>query len=127
MLEKQGCRSWSLRHHRSWTAGVATQPPSMPPGNICPTSSPTSSSISRFNLAFIIMISSALRTDNGPEFLGEAFTEWAKGQGMAIQYIQPGKPNQNAHIERFNRTFREEVLDQYLFRRLEDIREAAWW
>jgi putative transposase len=50
-----------------------------------------------------------LRTDNGPEFLGEAFVAWAKSQGMAIQYIQPGKPNQNAYIERFNRTFREEV------------------
>ena len=48
--------------------------------------------------------------------------------GMAIQYIQPGKPNQNAYIERFNRTFREEVLDQHLFLRLEDGREAAhWW
>lgn len=34
-----------------------------------------------------------LRTDNGPEFLGEAFTEWAKEAGMAIRYIQPGKPN----------------------------------
>ena len=50
-----------------------------------------------------------LRTDNGPEFLGEDFVQWAKGQGMAIQYIQPGKPNQNAFIERFNRTFREEA------------------
>lgn len=68
-----------------------------------------------------------LRTDNGPEFLGEAFVQWAKDQGMAIQYIQPGKPNQNAFIERFNRTFREEVLDQHLFVRLEDVREAAWW
>lgn len=68
-----------------------------------------------------------LRTDNGPEFLGETFVQWAKGQGMAIQYIQPGKPNQNAFIERFNRTFREEVLDQHLFARLEDVREAAWW
>jgi putative transposase len=68
-----------------------------------------------------------LRTDNGPEFLGEAFVQWAKNHGMAIQYIQPGKPNQNAFIERFNRTFREEVLDQHLFVRLKDVREAAWW
>ena len=68
-----------------------------------------------------------LRTDNGPEFLGEAFTAWAKAAGMAIQYIQPGKPNQNAYIERFNRTYREEVLDQYLFTSLEHVREATWW
>jgi len=68
-----------------------------------------------------------LRTDNGPEFLGEAFVQWAKANGMAIQYIQPGKPHQNASIERFNRTFRHEVPDQHLFARLEDVREAAWW
>ena len=68
-----------------------------------------------------------LRTDNGPEFLGEAFVQWAKLNGMAIRYIQPGKPNQNAYIERFNRTFREEVLDQHLFTRLDDVREAAYW
>ena len=68
-----------------------------------------------------------LRTDNGPEFLGAPFTEWAKANGMVIRYIQPGKPNQNAYIERFNRTFREEVLDQHMFVRLDDVREAAWW
>ncbi len=68
-----------------------------------------------------------LRTDNGPEFLGETFTAWAKDAGMAIQYIQPGKPNQNAYVERFNRTYREEVLDQYLFATLEDVREATYW
>jgi len=47
--------------------------------------------------------------------LGEVFVQSAKNRGMAIQYLQPGKPNQNAYIERFNRTFREEVLDQHLF------------
>ena len=69
-----------------------------------------------------------LRSDNGPEFLGEVFTQWAKANSVALQYIQPGKPNQNAYIERFNRNFREEVLDQHLFARLEDVREAThWW
>lgn len=57
-----------------------------------------------------------LRTDNGPEFLGEVFTSWAKAAGMAIQYIQPGKPNQNAYIERFNRTYRDELLDDRIQR-----------
>jgi len=68
-----------------------------------------------------------LRTDNGPEFLGEAFVQWAKSAGMAIQYIQPGKPNQNAFVERYNRTLRDELLDQHLFMRLEDVREAVYW
>lgn len=66
-----------------------------------------------------------LRSDNGPECLGEAFTAWAKANGVALQYIQPGKPNQNSYIERFKRTFREEVLDPHLFARMDDVREAA--
>lgn len=68
-----------------------------------------------------------LRTDNGPEFLGEVFTSWAKTVGMAIQYIQPGKPNQNAYVERFNRTYRDELLNQHLFTSLDDVREATYW
>lgn len=68
-----------------------------------------------------------LRTNNGPEFLGEAFVQWAKTAGMAIQYIQPGKPNQKAFVERFNRTLRDELLDQHLFVRLQDVREAFYW
>jgi putative transposase len=50
-----------------------------------------------------------------------------QANAMAVQYIQPGKPNQNAYVERFNRTFREEVLDQHLFARIDHVREVAWW
>jgi putative transposase len=52
---------------------------------------------------------------------------WAKFQRMAIQSSQTGKPNQNAYIERFNRALRQELLDQHLFARLDDVRDAAWW
>ena len=68
-----------------------------------------------------------LRVDNGPEFRGEVFTEWAEERGMTIRYIQPGKPNQNGYIERFNRTYRDEILDVYLFRNLNEVREATYW
>jgi transposase InsO family protein len=64
-----------------------------------------------------------IRSDNGPEFLGEGFVQWLKANGVVLRYIQPGRPNQNAYIERFNRTFREEVLYQHLFARPEDVRE----
>jgi putative transposase len=56
-----------------------------------------------------------LRTDNSHEGLGDTFFQWSKANGMATQYIQPKKPNQNAHIERFNRTSRDEIPDLYLF------------
>jgi putative transposase len=68
-----------------------------------------------------------LRTDNGPEFLSGEFVAWAESAGMSIQYIQPGEPNQNAYIERFNRTYRTEVLDLYLFRTLNEVREITHW
>lgn len=68
-----------------------------------------------------------LRVDNGPELLSGDFVAWAEEAGMMIQYIQPGEPNQNAYIERFNRTYREEVLDLYLFRNLDEVREATHW
>ena len=68
-----------------------------------------------------------LRTDNGPEFLSGEFVAWAESHGMMIHYIQPGEPNQNAYIERFNRTYRNELLDLYLFRNLSEVREATYW
>ena len=51
-----------------------------------------------------------IRVDNGPENLSKHFQQWAKGRNIEIQYIQPGKPAQNAYIERFNRTYREAVI-----------------
>jgi len=67
-----------------------------------------------------------LRTDNGPEFLGEVFVSWCEANGIFIDYIEPGKPNQNAFIERFNRSYRNEVLDTWLFRNLDEVRELSW-
>ncbi len=66
-----------------------------------------------------------LRTDNGPEFLGAEFTEWCEDHGIVIDYIEPGKPNQNAYIERFNRTFRHEVLNAYVFESLRQVRQIT--
>jgi putative transposase len=68
-----------------------------------------------------------LRVDNGPELISADFVAWAESNGMIIHYIQPGEPNQNAYIERFNRTYRNEVLDLYLFRDLEEVRETTYW
>ena len=63
---------------------------------------------------------------DGPEFLGETFVSWCKAHGIFIDYIEPGKPNQNAYIKRFNRSYRNEVLDTWLFRTLEEVRELTW-
>jgi len=69
-----------------------------------------------------------VRVDNGPELVADAFVAWCTAQRISLGYIQPGKPDQNAFIERFNRTYREEVLDAYLFDSLEQVRAIteAW-
>ena len=56
-----------------------------------------------------------IRTDNGPEFISQDYKDWCKDQDIERVYSEPGKPMQNGYVERFNRTFREDVLDAYLF------------
>jgi len=57
----------------------------------------------------------ALRCDNGPEYLSQTLVDWANKHRITLLYIQPGKPTQNAYIERFNRTARHEWLDMHQF------------
>lgn len=66
-----------------------------------------------------------MRCDNGPEFISQAFMDWCGSHEIRLRYIQPGKPNQNAFIERFNRTYRNEVLSSYLFEDLDQVREIT--
>lgn len=57
----------------------------------------------------------SVAVDNGPEFGGKALDEWAYGKGLRLNFIQPGKPQQNAYIESFNGKFRDECLNEYWF------------
>lgn len=66
-----------------------------------------------------------LRMDNGPELVSVALADWAEKRGVDLEFIQPGKPTQNSYIERFNRTFRHEVLDFYIFSNLREVREIV--
>ncbi|QCS63658.1 IS3 family transposase [Achromobacter denitrificans] len=67
----------------------------------------------------------AIRCDNGPEYLSAAIVEWAAAWGIKLEYIQPGKPQQNAYVERFNRTVRYEWLSQYHWDDLDHVQRVA--
>lgn len=69
-----------------------------------------------------------IRFDNGPELTSIAVADWAERNQVELEFIKPGRPMQNGFIERFNRTYRQAVLDMYIFESLDQVREltAEW-
>ena len=66
-----------------------------------------------------------IRTDNGPEFTSYALQDWFAGNEIEWVKIQKGKPQENAIMERFNRTYREDVLDANIFFSLDHVYEVT--
>ena len=66
-----------------------------------------------------------LRCDNGPEYISHQLRVWAKEQDIELSFIQPGCPQQNAYIERFNRTVRYDWLSQYIYEDIEELQSRA--
>lgn len=67
----------------------------------------------------------AIRCDNGPEYISGALQSWAQTQGIRLDFIEPGKPQQNAYVERYNRTVRYDWLAQTLFKSIEEVQQSA--
>lgn len=66
-----------------------------------------------------------LRMDNGPELISVTLADWAESNSVELEFTQPGKPSQNSYIERFNKTYRNEILDFYLFSTLTEVKEIT--
>ena len=67
----------------------------------------------------------AIRCDNGPEFISDEFVNWALKNEIRIEYIQPGNPQQNGYVERYNKTVRYSWVSKHLFDSLEEVEEHA--
>lgn len=66
-----------------------------------------------------------IRCDNGPEYISGVTLAWAEKRGIHIEFIQPGQPQQNAYVERYNRTVRYDWLTHHLFNSLGEIQDFA--
>jgi putative transposase len=67
-----------------------------------------------------------IRLDNGPEFVSTHLELWCEEHNIQLDFIRPGKPTENARVERFNGSFRRELLDCYVFHSLTQVREKAY-
>ena len=66
-----------------------------------------------------------IRCDNGPEYISVVLAAWAEEHGIELCFIQPGNPQQNAYVERYNRTVRYDWLSQYLFESIAEVQDHA--
>ena len=66
-----------------------------------------------------------INLDNGPEYISGTLMAWDEKRGVRLEHIQPDKPQQNAYIERYNRTVRGEWLSQYIFETIEEAQSQA--
>jgi len=67
----------------------------------------------------------AIRCDNGPEYISQILADWAAEQGVRLEFIQPAHPQQNAYVERYNRIVRYDWLTHHLFESIEEVQECA--
>ena len=70
-------------------------------------------------------VPTAIRCDNGPEYISATTAEWAKKRGIRIDFIQPGNPQQNGYVERYNPTVRYDWLAHHLFDSVMEVQQFA--
>ena len=67
----------------------------------------------------------SIRCDNGPEYISDNLAKWAKKHRIKLMFIQPGNPQQNAYVERYNRTVRYDWLNQHMFISIDEAQTSA--